>query len=95
MGGFSRDRADNWPAYTTMPALVGYITKRTAIEMMYRPPELVGIQALDIRQMQPMTPSSTKACRVPPSNKTSGNSSPVAAAVGFLVGGLQVLLALH
>lgn len=42
-----RDIADNWHVYATMPviaALIGYITKRAAIEMMYRPLEFVGIR---------------------------------------------------
>jgi uncharacterized membrane protein YheB (UPF0754 family) len=38
---------DNWHVYATMPmiaALIGYITKRAAIEMMYRPLDFVGIK---------------------------------------------------
>lgn len=47
MSGVFRDIADNWHVYATMPviaALIGYITKRAAIEMMYRPLEFVGIR---------------------------------------------------
>ncbi len=47
MGTVFRDIADNWHVYATMPviaALIGYITKRAAIEMMYRPLEFVGIR---------------------------------------------------
>ncbi|MET7991411.1 DUF445 domain-containing protein [Amycolatopsis sp. NPDC005232] len=41
------DLARHWPVYATMPfiaALIGYVTKRVAIEMMFRPLEFVGIK---------------------------------------------------
>ena len=41
------DIAANWHIYATMPliaALIGYITKRVAIEMMFKPVEFVGIR---------------------------------------------------
>ncbi|GAB3580179.1 DUF445 family protein [Amycolatopsis endophytica] len=41
------DLAEHWPLYVTMPfiaALIGYVTKRVAIEMMFRPIEFVGIR---------------------------------------------------
>ncbi|RZS41157.1 hypothetical protein EV193_103477 [Herbihabitans rhizosphaerae] len=41
------DVAANWHVYATMPviaALIGYITKRAAIEMMFRPIDFVGIK---------------------------------------------------
>lgn len=41
------DIAEHWHVYATMPfiaALIGYITKRVAIEMMFRPLEFVGIK---------------------------------------------------
>jgi uncharacterized membrane protein YheB (UPF0754 family) len=47
VGGVASDIAENWHVYATMPvvaALIGYITKRAAIEMMYRPLEFVGIR---------------------------------------------------
>lgn len=47
MSGVLKDIADNWHVYATMPviaALIGYITKRAAIEMMYRPLEFVGVR---------------------------------------------------
>ncbi len=40
------DLGAHWPVYVTMPfvaALIGYVTKRVAIEMMFRPIEFVGI----------------------------------------------------
>ncbi|ACU98485.1 DUF445 domain-containing protein [Saccharomonospora viridis] len=41
------DLAANWPLYAAIPvvaALIGYVTKRVAIEMMFRPMEFVGIK---------------------------------------------------
>ncbi|GAA3828754.1 MULTISPECIES: DUF445 domain-containing protein [Amycolatopsis] len=41
------DLAEHWPLYVSMPfiaALIGYVTKRVAIEMMFRPIEFVGIR---------------------------------------------------
>ncbi|MFE3172407.1 DUF445 domain-containing protein [Amycolatopsis sp. NPDC059090] len=41
------DFARHWPVYVSMPfvaALIGYVTKRVAIEMMFRPLEFVGIR---------------------------------------------------
>jgi len=41
------DLAEHWPVYVSMPfvaALIGYVTKRVAIEMMFRPIEFVGIK---------------------------------------------------
>ncbi|MDQ0378780.1 DUF445 family protein [Amycolatopsis thermophila] len=41
------DLAGHWPLYTAIPfvaALIGYVTKRVAIEMMFRPLEFVGIR---------------------------------------------------
>ncbi|WP_020664292.1 DUF445 domain-containing protein [Amycolatopsis benzoatilytica] len=41
------DFARHWPVYASMPfvaALIGYVTKRVAIEMMFRPLEFVGIK---------------------------------------------------
>ncbi len=41
------DLAEHWHVYATMPfiaALIGYLTKRVAIEMMFRPLEFVGIR---------------------------------------------------
>jgi uncharacterized membrane protein YheB (UPF0754 family) len=43
------DLALNWPLYALMPfvaALIGYVTKRVAIEMMFRPLEFAGIPPL-------------------------------------------------
>ncbi|WP_328612848.1 DUF445 domain-containing protein [Amycolatopsis sp. NBC_00355] len=43
------DFAAHWPLYTAMPfiaALIGYVTKRVAIEMMFRPVEFLGIPPL-------------------------------------------------
>lgn len=42
-----RDVSEHWHVYATMPiiaALIGYITKCAAIEMMYRPLEFVGVR---------------------------------------------------
>lgn len=41
------DLARNWPLYAAIPvvaAMIGYVTKRVAIEMMFRPLEFVGIK---------------------------------------------------
>ncbi|WP_024875377.1 DUF445 domain-containing protein [Saccharomonospora piscinae] len=41
------DLAGNWPLYAAIPvvaALIGYVTKRVAIEMMFRPLEFVGVR---------------------------------------------------
>jgi uncharacterized membrane protein YheB (UPF0754 family) len=41
------DLGAHWPVYISMPfvaALIGYVTKRVAIEMMFRPIEFVGIR---------------------------------------------------
>ncbi|MFF0143808.1 hypothetical protein ATK36_3983 [Amycolatopsis sulphurea] len=41
------DLARHWPVYASMPfvaALIGYVTKRVAIEMMFRPLEFVGLR---------------------------------------------------
>ncbi|MFB9927321.1 DUF445 domain-containing protein [Amycolatopsis halotolerans] len=41
------DFARHWPVYVSMPfvaALIGYVTKRVAIEMMFRPLEFIGIR---------------------------------------------------
>ncbi|WP_406639272.1 DUF445 domain-containing protein [Amycolatopsis sp. WGS_07] len=41
------DLARHWPVYVSMPfvaALIGYVTKRVAIEMMFRPLEFIGIR---------------------------------------------------
>ncbi|TNC28003.1 DUF445 family protein [Amycolatopsis alkalitolerans] len=41
------DLGAHWPVYLSMPfiaALIGYLTKRVAIEMMFRPIEFVGIR---------------------------------------------------
>ncbi|MYW97536.1 DUF445 family protein [Amycolatopsis rubida] len=43
------DFARHWPVYVSMPfvaALIGYVTKRVAIEMMFRPLEFIGIRPL-------------------------------------------------
>jgi uncharacterized membrane protein YheB (UPF0754 family) len=40
------DFADHWPVYASMPiiaCIIGYVTKRVAIEMMYNPVEFKGI----------------------------------------------------
>jgi uncharacterized membrane protein YheB (UPF0754 family) len=40
------DLAAHWPLYTAIPfiaALIGYVTKRVAIEMMFRPLDFIGI----------------------------------------------------
>jgi len=39
--------AEHWPVYVSMPfiaALIGYVTKRVAIEMMFRPLEFIGVK---------------------------------------------------
>ena len=41
------DFGEHWQVYVTMPfiaALIGYVTKRVAIEMMFRPLEFVGVK---------------------------------------------------
>lgn len=41
------DIAEHWPVYVAIPfiaALIGYVTKRVAIEMMFRPLEFTGIR---------------------------------------------------
>lgn len=43
------DLAEHWPLYASMPfiaALIGYLTKLIAVEMMFRPLEFVGIPPL-------------------------------------------------
>jgi uncharacterized membrane protein YheB (UPF0754 family) len=45
------DLADHWPIYVSMPfvaAAIGYLTKRVAIEMMFRPLTFVGIPGTPI-----------------------------------------------
>lgn len=40
------DLAEHWPLYAAIPfiaAVIGYVTKRVAIEMMFRPLDFVGI----------------------------------------------------
>ena len=47
--GILDDIATHWHVYLTMPfiaALIGYLTKRVAIEMMFRPLEFVGIKPI-------------------------------------------------
>ncbi|MCU1683873.1 MAG: Conserved putative rane protein [Amycolatopsis sp.] len=47
MEGIVADIGTHWQIYATMPfvaALIGYVTKRVAIEMMFRPVEFVGIK---------------------------------------------------
>jgi uncharacterized membrane protein YheB (UPF0754 family) len=47
MGAIMEDLARHWPLYVSMPfiaALIGYLTKRVAVEMMFRPLEFVGIR---------------------------------------------------
>ncbi len=49
MDAVLHDLALNWPLYALMPfvaALIGYVTKRVAIEMMFRPLEFAGIPPL-------------------------------------------------
>ncbi|WP_158882361.1 DUF445 family protein [Amycolatopsis anabasis] len=49
MGAILADIAEHWHVYATMPfiaALIGYITKRVAIEMMFRPLEFVGVKPI-------------------------------------------------
>ena len=46
MNGVVADLAENWPLYAAIPfvaAAIGYVTKRVAIEMMFRPLEFKGI----------------------------------------------------
>lgn len=46
-GGVARELAAQWPIYVSMPfvaAAIGYVTKRVAIEMMFRPLEFVGVR---------------------------------------------------
>ncbi|EMD23535.1 DUF445 domain-containing protein [Amycolatopsis azurea] len=41
------DLGEHWPVYVSMPfiaALIGYVTKRVAIEMMFKPLEFVGVK---------------------------------------------------
>ena len=41
------DFGEHWQVYVTMPfvaALIGYVTKRVAIEMMFKPVEFVGLK---------------------------------------------------
>ncbi|KFZ84133.1 hypothetical protein ED92_09570 [Amycolatopsis sp. MJM2582] len=41
------DLGEHWPVYVSMPfiaALIGYVTKRVAIEMMFKPVEFVGVK---------------------------------------------------
>ncbi|HVW44295.1 MAG TPA: DUF445 domain-containing protein [Amycolatopsis sp.] len=43
------DLAAHWPLYAAIPfigALIGYVTKRVAIEMMFRPLEFVGVSSI-------------------------------------------------
>ncbi|MEC3977857.1 DUF445 domain-containing protein [Amycolatopsis sp. H20-H5] len=43
------DLAEHWPLYAAIPfiaALIGYVTKRVAIEMMFKPLEFVGLRPL-------------------------------------------------
>jgi uncharacterized membrane protein YheB (UPF0754 family) len=45
------DLREHWPIYASMPfvaAAIGYVTKRVAIEMMFRPLEFVGIKRTPI-----------------------------------------------
>ncbi|HEX7660871.1 MAG TPA: DUF445 domain-containing protein [Pseudonocardiaceae bacterium] len=45
------DLREHWPIYVSMPfvaAIIGYLTKRVAIEMMFRPVEFVGIRRTPI-----------------------------------------------
>lgn len=47
MNAIVADLGRHWQVYATMPfiaALIGYVTKRVAIEMMFRPLEFVGIK---------------------------------------------------
>ena len=49
MDAVLHDLALHWPLYALMPfvaALIGYVTKRVAIEMMFKPLEFVGIPPL-------------------------------------------------
>ncbi|MEU3625260.1 DUF445 domain-containing protein [Amycolatopsis coloradensis] len=41
------DLGEHWPVYVSMPfiaALIGYVTKRVAIEMMFKPVDFVGVK---------------------------------------------------
>ncbi|QXV61201.1 DUF445 domain-containing protein [Amycolatopsis sp. TNS106] len=47
MNAVIADLGEHWPVYVTMPfiaALIGYVTKRVAIEMMFKPVEFVGVK---------------------------------------------------
>ncbi len=47
LSAVAADLAAHWHVYATMPfiaALIGYLTKRVAIEMMFRPLEFRGIR---------------------------------------------------
>ncbi|HWC82038.1 MAG TPA: DUF445 domain-containing protein [Pseudonocardiaceae bacterium] len=47
LAGILSDLAAHWPIYVSMPfvaAAIGYLTKRVAIEMMFRPAEFAGIR---------------------------------------------------
>ena len=49
MDAVLHDLTLHWPVYAAIPfvaALIGYVTKRVAIEMMFRPLEFVGIPPL-------------------------------------------------
>ncbi|MCR6481501.1 DUF445 domain-containing protein [Amycolatopsis sp. OK19-0408] len=49
MDAVLHDLALHWPLYAVMPfiaALIGYVTKRVAIEMMFRPLDFVGVPPL-------------------------------------------------
>ncbi|GAA4551311.1 DUF445 domain-containing protein [Amycolatopsis samaneae] len=49
MGAVLDDLARHWQLYAAMPfiaALIGYVTKRVAIEMMFRPLEFVGVKPI-------------------------------------------------
>jgi uncharacterized membrane protein YheB (UPF0754 family) len=49
MDAVLHDLALHWPLYAAMPfiaALIGYVTKRVAIEMMFRPLDFIGIPPL-------------------------------------------------
>lgn len=45
-GAIGQDVARHWPVYASMPivaAVIGYVTKRVAIDMMFKPIEFIGI----------------------------------------------------
>lgn len=49
MDAIQADLVANWPIYASIPfiaALIGYVTKRVAIEMMFRPLTFVGIRPI-------------------------------------------------